>query len=67
VEFDNIGHFAIGERLQAFTRLGIPDLDLPVIRCGDELGTLVVERDILDSLSVTDKCPQAVSLVINIP
>jgi hypothetical protein len=67
VEFDNIWYLAIRERLYAFSGFGIPEFDMFVVRCRQELGSLVVEGDIFDSLRMSKEGTKAVSLVVDVP
>ena len=67
VVFDDIRHLSIRERLNTFAGLGVPRLDIPVIRCGEEFGALVVEGHILDGLRVPQECPEAIAFVVDIP
>ena len=53
VVLDHVRYLAIRERLDAFPGLRVPDLDVSVIRSGEEFGAFVVKRDIFDGLRMT--------------
>lgn len=83
VELDNIRNFAVAKRLNTLTcgsvsihhrciptgltRLGIPQLDLPIVTRTEELSAVIVKVDILDGLGVAHECTQAVAVVVDVP
>lgn len=67
IELDAIGNLPIGECLNTFACFRVPQLDMPVVRSRQEPCASVVEVDVLDSLSCTEKCSQTVAFVIHIP
>jgi hypothetical protein len=52
---DDIRNFTIRENLDTFSSLGVPLFDISIIRCRKELGSSIVEIDILDSLRMTEE------------
>jgi hypothetical protein len=52
---DDIRDFTIRENLYTFSSLGIPLFDISIIRCGQELGSSIVEIDILDGLRMSEE------------
>lgn len=57
VEFDDIGCLAVAKPLDALARLGIPKFHSSVIGTGQELTSVVGERDVLDGLDMTIERP----------
>ena len=49
------------------TCLGIPQLDLSIVSCRQEFGTIVAITDILDGFGVSHECSEDISFVVYIP
>jgi hypothetical protein len=67
VELDDMRRLAAVEAVDTLARLGIPQPDPPVEPAGQELGPVVVKREVGDGLVVPRKRPQHLPPPIHIP
>jgi hypothetical protein len=65
--FDDMCHLSVTERLDALARLGVPELDLPVVARREESCATWREGDILERTSMPKERAEAVPFVVYVP
>jgi hypothetical protein len=58
---------AAGEFVQAFARLRVPQLHVPIVTRRNELLSVRCEIDVVHGLGVARECPQKLALVVYVP
>ena len=67
VEPNHVRYFSVAEAIEALAGFSIPEFHLSVITTGQEIATVVREREIFDGLYVSMESPQAVPVSVNVP
>lgn len=67
MEGNTVGYLAIGEGMNAFSCLRIPELDGTVVRGGQEARPIRTKLCLLDGFFMPKECPETPTIMINIP
>lgn len=67
MEPNYIRNLSVAKSVEALTGLSVPEFHLPVIATGQELATIIGERQVFDSLYMSMESPQAVPMGVNVP